>query len=648
MENSSTFLVNDHNVGLQTRKYQEYFYSKVDPADKLDLLENRGFKKPIVAQGIALVKNGVGSAKTWITSLFSSEEEAGDRAAWEREAFLKLINDSIKIDLMKESHVIRIGSKGPNRDLAASLANQYAKLYSEYLSEEERNAARTAYEFLSEQEERYRTLSQTSTQELNRFRLEHEILDDSQLQDPINEQVKLIYAARANERIALTQAETVVRQVEKVREAGQSLLTIQAIALTPSVQELTKAVGEQQREYDAQRALLGDSHMKVREAAHRANAANQQLRTEIERTVEEFANRRLAADQKILSLNEQLRQVEVEVVERGGKGIELANLAARAQSDKKTYEQILAKKNEARVEMESGHTSQVRVIGKAVAADKPFRPNKPLSAIMSGFVFMATFIGLPLALGLSNDMTRRFGIRVPFVHRNLPTELGSAPLVPGSTTMHMLAEAFSPGSAREALFKLAKNLDKHAKTSGRRMVLVTSAAENEGKSFVAAALGGAFCSQGRRTLIIDCNLHSPSMNLWFPNLSGKANLVDWLESDGTQNLDIETLRHGGSDLFVLPSHGWAIDPSRLLMKPCFGQLLQYTIENFDFVLLDGPQIEGHPDAEILARHATEIAIVSDRKLSDYRQLTDACSKLGEGSQNKIIGLITNRSDQSPL
>ena len=518
LENSATFIVNNHQLRLQTGKYHDYVYSNVDPDDKTDFLENRGFDPPIVAKAIGGFKSAISGSINFVKSLVSSDGEPGDPTEAERKAFVEKLNLAIKIDLIKESHSLRIAAKGPNRELVAKLANQYASLYVDYLSHEERTAAESAFDFLSQQEERYRELTQASTQELNKFRLEHEILGNGDASDPMHEQLKLIYAARGNERIALTQAETVLLQVERLRENGQSLINIQEIERNPSVQELKKAYDARQQDYSAQLALLGgESHIKVREARSRAEAAQQQLLIEIDRTAEGFANIKAASKQKLESLDEQLRAVEREVVDQGEKGIQLANLVARAESDKKTYEQILAKQNEARFEMEKFLSPDVKVIDNAVVPKEPYRPNKPLSVIMAGFVFCAMFVGLPLGLGLGNDMTRRFGVRLPFLHRNLPAELGVVPMVAGSSTMHMLADAFSPGATREALFKLAKNLDRRARPGGGgRTILVTSAEENEGKSFVAAAMGGAYCSQGRRTLVIDCNLHSPSMNIWFP------------------------------------------------------------------------------------------------------------------------------------
>lgn len=651
LENSATFIVNNHHLRLQSRTYQEFFFEKVPAEHKKDFLEDRGFKKPIIAKGIGAVKGAIAWVKDSAGSLFGGGEDGtGDAASAEREAFIKKLEAALKIDLMKESHVLRISVKGPNRELVANLANLYANLYLEFLAEEERAAAKTAFDFLSAQEERYRELSQQSTQALNRFRLENEILDDGQNADPMKEQLKLIYSARANERIALTQAETVLIQVQKLRESDQDLMSIREIAQSVNVAEAKKAYDLRQQEYLTQFHLHGESHMKVRESKGRAEAAQRLLLEEVDRAVKVFENQKDSAQGKLNSLDSQLRQVEIEVVEQGEKGIELANLVAREQSDRKTYQEILAKLNEARIQMEVFISPDVSVVDKAVSAEKPFRPNKPLSVIMAGFLFAFLFVGIPLTFGLGNDITRRFGIRIPFFHRNLPDELGRVPLIAGSSTMNMLADAFSPGATREALFNLARNVDKsiRRRDEGGRVILVTSAVENEGKSFVTAALGGAFCSQGRRTLIIDCNLRSPSMNIWFPNLNGRANLADWLESDGEQPIDLDSLRHGSSDLFVLPAHGWAMEPEKLLKGPCLAQLISYAKDNFDFVFLDGPQIKGHGDCETLAKHASEIVLVSDRKLSDYKQLGDACAQLGEEVQNRIAGLISNRSDQSPL
>ncbi|MFT5465415.1 MAG: succinoglycan biosynthesis transport protein ExoP [Verrucomicrobiales bacterium] len=650
LENSATFIVNNHNIRLNSRKYQEFFYAKVESEDKKDFLEDRGFSKPIVAKGIGWVKDGILWVKNSVASLFGGDDEdSGDPAIAERDAFLKKLGLSVKVDLMKESHVLRISFKTPNRRLAAAFANQYALMYPDYLAEEQRGAARDAFEFLSDQELRYRELSQASTQALNQFRLKNEILDDGQDADPMKEQLKLIYSARANERIALTQSESVLLQVARLCESQQDLLNIREIDRSPNVVESKTAFSLRQQEYAAQSSLHGESHTAVREAKGRADAAYGLLQDEIERAVQAFANQKAAAKEKLAAFDDQLRQVEVEVVQQGEKGIELANLVAREQSDQKTYQEILAKLNESRIQMEIFITPDVEVVDKAVEAEKPFRPNKPLSVIMSSFVFAFLFVGIPVAFGLGNDITRRFGIRIPFFHRNLPVELGRVPLVAGSSTMNMLADAFSPGATREALFKLARNVDQKSRAASGgagRVILVTSAVENEGKSFVTAALAGAYCSQGRRTLIIDCNLRSPSMNIWFPNLNGRANLADWLESGGEQPIDLDSLRHGSSDLFVLPAHGWAMEPESLLKKPCLGQLIEYAKDNYDFVFLDGPQIKGHTDGELLAKHAGEIILVSDRKLSDYKQLGDACTKLGDGAQKRIAGLIGNRSDQS--
>ena len=646
-ENSGAYVVNNHKVGLQTRKYQEYLFSRLDPAEKTDFLEDRGFKKPLVAKGIALVKGAISWTKETVASLFSGDE-SGDALAWEREQFIKKINLAASVEDMKESHVIRVSVKGPNRDLAASLANQYAQLYASYLADTERGSARANFEFLQQSEEEYRKLAVESRQTLNKFRIENDVMDPVDTQGIVNDEVKRLNEERARVRVNFTTAEAVLLQVERLRDSGKSLLTIDEIAKEERVQAAYKRLGEKQAAYSAALSLYGELNTKTRQAAEEIKALQNFINVEAEQAVERFSNTLESSEQRLKTLDGELEKVLNHVLEHDKKAVELANLVARANSDQKTYDQILAKLNEAKVEMEIPHTSQIEVIDHAVPAEKAYRPNKPLSVIISGFLFMSMFVGLPLFLGLSQDMSRRFGIRIPYVHRDLPEDIGSIPQMRSTTPMQMLAEAFAPGGGREDLFKIATRIDKKHSTDETPITLVTSAESGEGKSFLAAALGGVYCSQGRKVLIIDANFHAPTMSLLFPQLGGRANIIDWLESDGAADLKLEDLRHGASDLFILPAHGWAMEPAKLLTKPCFAQLLRFAAEDFDAVILDGPKVNGSNEAEILARHATSIVMAGDRRLSEYRQLSEAHHRLQEVAPDKLVGLVTNRIDQPPL
>lgn len=643
-ENSAINVVNNHKVGLQTRKYREYLYEHMNKQDRDDFMLDRGFKKPLVAQGIDAVKSGMKA----IPAMFA-KKGGTPPPDWERELFIKKLGLAVRADEIKESYVIRVAAQGPNRQNVSNLANDYVNKYAEYLADVERQAARANYEFLKAREEEYRGLAVMSRQDLNKFRIDNDVMDTAG-DGAANNEVKSINEERAKIRLEFTTAESVLVQVEQIRGTGKSLTSIPEITKDANVQDLYRRLQQKQGDYAASMTLFGEKNIKTREAAQEIESLNQLLELEAERAVNRFESVRVNAQHRLATLEAELTKVFNQVLTQDQKAIELSNKIARANSDQQTYTQILTKLNEAKVEMETPKNSEVKVIDTATPAEMPFRPNKPLSVIISIFVFGVFFLGLPLGIGLTDDMSRRFGIRLPFVHRHLPKEVGQVNVVDGPGGFLMLSNAFSPGPAREELFKIATYVDREAlaETKGCKMLLITSAREGEGKSFMAATLGGVYSSQGRKTLIIDCNLYSPSMANLFPHLGSRSNLVEWLEVGGKREFKLDDLRHGSTDLYVLPARGWAMEPHKLLEKECFLQMLKHARREFEFVILDGPAVNGRPDALILAKLADAALLVSDRQMSDYRDLSRAVKVIKEGAEGKLLGIVSNRADQPAL
>ncbi|MEM7013139.1 MAG: hypothetical protein AAF585_16830, partial [Verrucomicrobiota bacterium] len=241
LENSAPHLVNNHMLKLQTEKFHTYVFDNLDKELRLDLVENRGFKKPPVAKAISFVKDGISSAQEFFKGLISNEEEGGgDPTEWERKQFIKKYSSALKVDLVKESHVIRISFKGPNRSLCATLANETAELYRGFLAYEERATARAGFELLNTQLDTYRELFEKSRLEYNKFRVDNEVLGDGSAGDPILQQLTPLYEAKVKERLNFTLAELILEEADALRKIGRSPLQILAIDRDPSIQELKK------------------------------------------------------------------------------------------------------------------------------------------------------------------------------------------------------------------------------------------------------------------------------------------------------------------------------------------------------------------------------------------------------------------------
>ena len=120
-----------------------------------------------------------------------------------------------------------------------------------------------------------------------------------------------------------------------------------------------------------------------------------------------------------------------------------------------------------------------------------------------------------------------------------------------------------------------------------KTIAVTSCTPNEGKSTTIANLAVVLTQAGKSVLLIDCDMRNPTVHKNF-KLSNKVGLsscismgtalADAVQATGIENLDALT---GG----VIPPN-----PSELLGSERMQHILARAEEEYDYVLLDTPQI----------------------------------------------------------
>lgn len=130
-----------------------------------------------------------------------------------------------------------------------------------------------------------------------------------------------------------------------------------------------------------------------------------------------------------------------------------------------------------------------------------------------------------------------------------------------------------------------------------RVVAVTSALPNEGKTTLAAMLATICAQAGDRVLIIDADLRRPCVHKLFAT-DQKAGLVDTLTDRFKLNDAIDKTHETGVHILnarATPSHALA-----LIDSAKFWQMLREVRGDYDLVLVDTPSLLNFSDALILA------------------------------------------------
>jgi capsular exopolysaccharide synthesis family protein len=176
-----------------------------------------------------------------------------------------------------------------------------------------------------------------------------------------------------------------------------------------------------------------------------------------------------------------------------------------------------------------------------------------------------------------------------------------------------------------------------------RTVLITSAVPNEGKSTVSLDLARSLTESGKRVLLIDTDMR-------------KSVFVGRLRAQASSGGEICGLSHYlsgqkkledvlyGTDiprLFMIFAGPSVPNPTEILEKKYFEELLQFGREHFHYIILDCAPIGAAIDAAVVAKYCDGALLVVAQGMASGRMILNVKKQL-EASGVKILGAVLNK------
>ncbi len=175
----------------------------------------------------------------------------------------------------------------------------------------------------------------------------------------------------------------------------------------------------------------------------------------------------------------------------------------------------------------------------------------------------------------------------------------------------------------------------------KKAIVFTSSIASEGKSTVTWNLAISMAESGKKVLFIDADMrkskfagrnkvrtHTMGLSHF---LSGQAQLVDVICSVPKDNL------------YVMMVGVFPPNPSELLSKSVFGEMISALKEDFDYIIIDAPPIMAAIDAAVIASVCDGIVLVIDSLNVSRKVALDTVNQLRKTS-TPIIGSILNKVD----
>ena len=177
-----------------------------------------------------------------------------------------------------------------------------------------------------------------------------------------------------------------------------------------------------------------------------------------------------------------------------------------------------------------------------------------------------------------------------------------------------------------------------------RVLLVTSASPEEGKTTFATALARTLAETGAGTLLVDCDVRR-----------GRVDRVFDITSDGGLTLFLAghiaaapTIHRTENDnLFVVTAGPAAPNPPALLGSDRMKAFLSDMMSSFQFIILDAPPVMPLADARVLARLVDGVLLVVRAGRVPKSIIRRACLSL-EAAGGTVLGAVVNGVDDHAL
>lgn len=214
----------------------------------------------------------------------------------------------------------------------------------------------------------------------------------------------------------------------------------------------------------------------------------------------------------------------------------------------------------------------------------------------------------------------------------------------GIRVIGTLPSLSSRGASGRVLAQLQESIDSvrtalmHESTTKRRqMVLITSPSTLEGRTTVASQLAVSLARAGRRTLLVDGDLRSPSLHTMFA-----VPLEDGLCEVLRAEVDVTDVIHptNAEGLWLLTAGFCDIDAVHALATDQVQPIVEKLRAEYDFIIVDGAPVLGLADSLLHGQHC-DCAILSvlrdHTSVPKIQQASDLLRSVGI----RLIGAVVN-------
>lgn len=556
----------------------------------------------------------------------------------ELEDFLEKLN----VTNTKDTDILSVTYQSTDPRLAAAVVNKHVDVYRAKNLQMNRSTSAAARKFIESQVPKAEYELKELEKQLRRFQERSKVIS---VEAEAEESVKNI--GKLQENLTLNQGKLadINSRVQSLRNqlgySGAEGLDVNALSQSPAVQKALTELQTVNQSLATARTQYAEAHPTVLDLKDKQAELNAFLRGQVKEVVgtppkienkdpsldtiqagntqQKLTEELVAKEVERLGLQQQINSLSnsrtdyrdrMAILPRLGE-IE-REITRKLKVSQETYAALMKTLQEFRIS-ENQNIGNVDVVAPATVPEEPIYPKILLNLAIGTVLGILLGIGTALLLeALDNTVKTVKEAQEIFdltVLGNIPRAEGAEKVDRRSlerTTPKLVVRDEPRSAMSEAYRTLQSNLKFLSSDNPPRVIVMTSAVPQEGKSTTTANLALVIAEMGHRVLVIDADLRRPSQHqIWeLPNNSGLSNILvetgQWSDMIRPENDYLDIITAG-----VTPPN-----PIKLLDSHRLAQLIKSWREVYDYVIFDTPPLAVASDALLIAQMADGLLMVT--------------------------------------
>jgi polysaccharide biosynthesis transport protein len=563
---------------------------------------------------------------------------------------------ALRVTLEANTRIIDIHFRSPDKHLTANVVNTLVNTYVEQNFKTRFESTMQTSDWLSKQLVDLQMKVETSQEKLVQYQKAHEILGIDEKQNITTQKLDELNRELTTAESARMEKESVYRLVQTGDpDSVASASSVESDAKgSNNASSLLEKLREQDADLKIQVAQLntqfGPSYPRLAQLNGQLKEVEAQIQVEIRKIAGRLRGDYLAAVQHEGMLHAALEKQKQEANQLNESAIEYSLLKRDVESNRALYEGLLEKLKEAGVTA-GLRSNNVRPVDIARVPTSPSEPNLPRNLSFALALGLTSGIGLAFLLE-SIDNTVRTPEQAQALS-GLPS-LGMIPLGSSIRSDASAQQRLTVAASREAVEVITQSRPQSQMAESYRalrtsllltslgmppkVILITSALPEEGKTTTSINCAIVLAQKGTRVLLIDGDLRRPSIHKTL-GMGPKVGLSNVLT--GAVTLQEATLRSNIlPNLFVLPAGTPPPNPAELLASAEMKEVLSKLREQYDHIVMDTPPTLSVTDAVIMSTRADAVVLVIRSGQTTKQALRRARDILAQVNA-RVCGVLMN-------